>query len=304
MCLVTQSLTRSLGLGFVKAAEHLTDIVGRPSDRTTSSLKHRAKILRRHVLRMAERVGQGYVGQGLGIADLLAVLYFHELVFDPQKLDWPDRDRCLLSIGHYSIGLYAALAEAGVFPLDELDTYGLDGSRLEMSGSEFTPGFEITGGSLGHGLSQAVGMALGLRLAERTCRVFNLLSDGELQEGATWEAAMSAAHYKLDNLIAFIDCNNQQADGPPGDIMGIEPVADKWTAFGWHVQRIDGNDVDAIQDALASVKQTSGRPHAIVLDTLLGKGVRMFEMREKNHFIRVEAHEWQVARQQLEESEE
>src|SRR5580658_10267104 len=129
-----------------------------------ASLEQRAVSLRRHVLRMAERVGQGYVGQGLGIADLLSVLYFRELRYRSQELDWPERDRFVLSIGHYSIGLYAALAEAGVFPIDELDTYGADGSRLEMSGSEFTPGFEMTGGSLGHGLPQAIGMAAGLRL--------------------------------------------------------------------------------------------------------------------------------------------
>jgi transketolase len=251
---------------------------------------------------MAECVGQGYVGQGLGISDLLAVLYFHELRFDAKHLDCPDRDRFLLSIGHYSIGLYAALAESDVFPLEELDTYGADGSRLEMSGSEFTPGFEITGGSLGHGLSQAVGMALGCRLQQRRCRVFNLLSDGELQEGATWEAAMSAAHYKLDNLFALVDCNNQQADGPPAAILGVEPVADKWTAFGWHTQRVDGNDIAAIMSAFDSAKMTPGRPHAIVLDTLMGKGVRMFEEREKNHFIRVEPEEWQLARGQLEDS--
>src|SRR5579883_1588796 len=188
---------------------------------TVRSLKVRAQKLRRHVLRMAEQVGQGYVGQGLGIADLLAVLYFHEMRYDGQRLDWPDRDRFVLSIGHYSIGLYAALAEAGVFPLDELDTYGSDGSRLEMSGSELTPGFEMTGGSLGQGLSQAVGMALGLRLDGRDARIFNLLSDGELQEGATWEAAQAGAHYRLNNLFCFIDCNNQQADGSPAKIMGL-----------------------------------------------------------------------------------
>src|ERR1051325_3775061 len=173
---------------------------------TTSPLRMqpRAKRIRRHVLRMAEVVGQGYVGQGLGIADLLAVLYFGELRYRADDLKWLERDRFVLSIGHYSIALYAALAEAGVIPLDELDTYGLDGSRLEMSGSEFTPGFEMTGGSLGHGLSQAVGMALGLRLAGRMREpgnermrdtekqgiphsltpsfpaVFCLLSDGEL----------------------------------------------------------------------------------------------------------------------------
>jgi transketolase len=251
---------------------------------------------------MAERVGQGYVGQGLGIADLLAVLYFHEMRYDPRRLDSPDRDRFLLSIGHYSIGLYAALAEAGVFPVEELDTYGADGSRLEMSGSEHTPGFEMTGGSLGHGLSQAVGMALGLRLDRRGARVFNLLSDGELQEGATWEAAMAGAHYRLGRLYAFIDCNDQQADGPPRQTMAIEPVHDKWAAFGWHTQRTDGNDIASLLACLEECRGIEDRPHAIVLDTQMGKGVRLFEEREKNHFIRVDPGDWELARRQLEES--
>src|SRR5947209_4272958 len=183
----------------------MTRLQAVPAASSVPAIRARARQLRRHVLRMAERVGQGYVGQGLGIADLLAVLYFHEMRYDAGRLDWPDRDRFVLSIGHYSIALYAALAEAGVFSLDEMDTYGADGSRLEMSGSEITPGFEMTGGSLGHGLSQAIGMALGLRLDKSPARVFNLLSDGELQEGSTWEAAMSGSHYQLDHLFAFID---------------------------------------------------------------------------------------------------
>ena len=265
-----------------------------------ASLELHALSLRRHVLRMAERVGQGYVGQGLGIADLLAVLYFREMKYDPQNLAWPDRDRFLLSIGHYSIGLYAALAEAGIITVDELDTYGADQSRLEMSGSEITPGFEMTGGSLGHGLGQAVGMALGVRLDGRSSRIFDLLSDGELQEGSTWEAAMAAAHHRLDRLFAFIDCNNQQADGPPRQVLNVEPVQEKWQAFGWDTQRINGNDIRAIVDAIDSAKKKIGKPHAIVLDTLMGKGVRTFEEREKNHFIRVDPGEWQLAREQLE----
>lgn len=258
------------------------------------TLRERARNLRRHALRMAERVGQGYVGQALGIADLLASLYFGEM-----RLRGPDRDRFVLSIGHYSIALYAALAEAGVLPLEELDTYGVDGSRLPMSGDDRCPGFEITGGSLGQGLSQAVGMALGLRMDGRTSRVFALVSDGELQEGAIWEAAMAAAHYRLDRLVCFVDCNGQQADGRPDRVMGIEPVEAKWAAFGWDVRRVDGNDLDALQDALAEARASAGRPSAIVLDTLMGKGVRLFETREKNHFIRVEPHEWQTAREQL-----
>ena len=275
---------------------------GQSRDVLHGDLQRRALNLRRHVLRMAERVGQGYVGQGLGIADLLAVLYFHAMRYDPLNPNWPERDRFVLSIGHYSIGLYAALAEAGIIPIDELDSYGADGSRLEMSGSEHTcPGFEITGGSLGHGLSQSVGMALGVRLRGRDSRVYNLLSDGELQEGATWEAAVSAGHFKLDNLVAFIDCNGQQADGPPARVMTVEPVEDKWRAFGWNALRIDGNDVPAIVDALAECHRVTGRPHAVVLDTRMGRGVRMFEEREKSHFIRVEPHEWELARRQLEE---
>jgi transketolase len=265
-----------------------------------AQLEQRAVSLRRHVLRMGERVGQGYVGQGLGIADLLAVLYFGEMKYDANNLAWSDRDRFLLSIGHYSIGLYAALAEAGVITVDELDTYGADQSRLEMAGSEVTPGFEMTGGSLGHGLGQAVGMALGIRLDRKPCRIFNLLSDGELQEGSTWEAAMSASHYHLDHLFAFIDCNNQQADGAPSQVLNVEPVHSKWEAFGWDTQRIDGNSIAAIVKALETAKSMNGKPHAIVLDTLMGKGVRTFEEREKNHFIRVDAGEWKIAREQLE----
>lgn len=250
---------------------------------------------------MGERVGQGYVGQGLGIADLLAVLYFGEMKYDPHNLAWPDRDRFLLSTGHYSIGLYAALAEAGAITVEELDTYGADESRLEMAGSEIAPGFEMTGGSLAHGLGQAVGMALGLRLDKKSARIFNLLSDGELQEGATWEAAMAGSHHRLDNLFAFIDCNNQQADGPPAQVMNVEPVHSKWEAFGWDTQRVDGNSVPAIVHALEAAKLVKGKPHAIVMDTLMGKGVRIFEEREKNHFIRVEPSEWKIAREQLEE---
>lgn len=267
-----------------------------------AALRARAKSMRRHVLRMAEIVGQGYVGQGLGIADLLAVVYFSQLRTRPAEPSWPERDRFVLSIGHYAIGLYAALAEAGIIPVDELATYGADGSRLEMSAPETTPGVEMTGGSLGHGLTQAVGMALGLRLQQRDARVFNLLSDGECQEGSTWEAALAAAHHKLDRLVAIVDCNNQQADGPPARILGIEPLHEKWAAFGWHTQRVNGHDIPALLTAFAAARTTDDKPHVIIIDTLMGKGVRAFEEREKNHFIRVAPDEWSAARSQLEAS--
>src|SRR3954452_13021931 len=157
----------------------------------TSYLEAKAKALRRHMLRMASGLGQGYIGQGLGIADVLAALYFHELRYDPADTHWPGRDRFLLSTGHYSIALWAALAECGIIPISELATYGADKSRLDMSTLDTTPGVEGIGGSLGHGLGQAVGQALGLRMDGRGARIFVELSDGEMQEGATWEAAMA-----------------------------------------------------------------------------------------------------------------
>jgi transketolase len=255
-----------------------------------AALRRRAADLRRHMLVMARGQGQGYIGQGLGIADLLAALYFHELRYDPQDLAWPDRDRFLLSTGHYSIALWAALAECGIIPIAELSTYGADGSRLDMSTLDSTPGVEIIGGSLGHGLGQGVGQALGLRMDERPARVFVELSDGEMQEGATWEAAMAGAHFGLDNLIALIDCNGIQADGRL--VLGLEPVADKWRAFGWETQEIDGNDMAAIVDALRRARVRQGKPQAIVLRTLPGKGIATLEKREKAHFIRIDPGEW------------
>jgi len=254
------------------------------------ALKARATQLRRHMLTMARGQGQGYIGQGLGIADTLAAIYFHELRYDPQNLSWADRDRFLLSTGHYSIALWAALAEAGIIPVDELPTYGADNSRLEMSTLDTTPGVEMIGGSLGHGLGQGVGQALGLRLDGSSARVFVELSDGEMQEGSTWEAAMSASHFRLDGLVALIDCNGIQADGPV--VLDMEPVADKWRGFGWETFEIDGNDMAAVTGALASARSANGKPKAIVLRTLPGKGVPRIETSEKSHFFRVDISQW------------
>lgn len=268
-----------------------------PESADLTALAGRALSMRRHMLTMARGPGQGYVGQGLGIADLLAALYFHELRWDASDLAAPDRDRFLLSTGHYSIALWAALAEAGIFPLSELSTYGADDSRLDMSTLDTTPGVEMIGGSLGHGLGQAVGMALGLRLAASPARVFCELSDGEMQEGSTWEAAMSASHFGLDGLVALIDCNGIQADG--AIVLDMEPVADKWRAFGFETAEIDGNDMAAIVAALAATRQRAGKPHAIVLRTRPGFGIPTLMEREKAHFIRVDAGEWDALRAEL-----
>jgi transketolase len=267
------------------------------------TLRERAYRVRRHAVRMGEIQGQGYVGQALGIADVLAVSYFHALSYRPDDPEWEGRDRFLLSIGHYAIALYAALIEAGVLPEYELETYGTDDSRLPMSGmAAYTPGMEITGGSLGHGLGIAVGMCLGLKRKKSAAFVYNLMSDGELGEGSTWEAAMSAAHHGLDNLIAIIDFNNQQADGPSTKMLSSEPVTDKFEAFGWFVQRVDGNDIDAVREAFDRARAHEGaRPRIVICDTVMCKGVPFLEEREITHFVRVEPEEWALALEALDE---
>ena len=262
-----------------------------------STIQQSAHRIRRYALRMGEVQGQGYIGQALGWADVLAVAYKHAMNYKAEDPKWEGRDRFLLSHGHYAIALYAALIEARVIPEEELETYGSDDSRLPMSGmATYTPGMEMSGGSLGQGLPIAVGMALGLRLKNNPAFVYNSMSDGELDEGSTWEAAMGAAHHRLANLICLVDINNQQADGPSGKVMGFEPLAAKWASFGWHVQRIDGNNlpnVIAAFDAARTLKEK--KPRVILFDTLMGKGVPFLESRDKNHFIRVDPPEWEQA---------
>ncbi|MBC3495685.1 transketolase [Pseudomonas sp. SWRI100] len=259
--------------------------------------------IRRFALRMGEVQGQGYVGQALGWADVLAVAYCHAMNIRADDPEWEGRDRFLLSHGHYAIALYAALLEAGVLPEAELETYGSDDSRLPMSGmATYTPGMEISGGSLGQGLAIAVGQALALRMKGNDAFVYNSMSDGELDEGAVWEAAMSASHHQLGNLINLVDINRQQADGPSHDILQFEPLADKWAAFGWHVQRVDGNDLQTVIEAFDIARGFTGdKPRVILFDTLMGKGVPFLEQRDKNHFIRVEPEEWQQALTDLDE---
>ncbi|ENX46015.1 hypothetical protein F886_01453 [Acinetobacter sp. NIPH 542] len=262
-----------------------------------AELQQRAYHIRQHALRMGQVQGQGYVGQALGAADLLAVSYFHAMKYQPENPEWEGRDRFYLSIGHYAIALYAALIEAKIIPLEELETYGADDSRLPMSGmASYTPGMEITGGSLGHGLGIAVGACLGLKQKKSDAFVYNLLSDGELNEGSTWEAVMSASHWKLDNLIAIIDVNNQQADGHSSEILAFEPIVDRWQSFGWYTQRVDGNNMEALLTAFDQARNHKGTcPRVIICDTKMGKGVSFLESREKTHFIRVDEHEWDDA---------
>ena len=249
--------------------------------------------IRRRVLAMCLRRGQGYAGQGLSLADLLAHLYF--------RVMRPDGaggflDRFVLSTGHSAIGLFATLGELGLYDDDELASYGEAGSPIEESPLEGTPGFEITGGSLGQGLSQAVGMALGERLRGSGAMVYCLLSDGELQEGQVWEAAMSAAQYRLGNLVALVDNNRMQADGFTGAVMEVEPVVDRLTAFGFETERIDAHDHASLRRVLPEAARAAGSwPRAVVLETVPGKGVPMLEQHHKVHYLRLDRATWELA---------
>ena len=269
--------------------------------RPNLSLPERAYRIRRNALRMGAVQGQGYIAQALGVADVLAVSYFHALTYRPEEPEWEGRDRFLLSIGHYAIALYAALIESGILPQDELETYGGDDSRLPMSGmAAYTPGMEITGGSLGQGLAIAVGMALALKRKVSKSFVYCLFSDGELDEGAVWEAAMSAGSHKLDNLIGIVDVNNMQADGPSKGVLNFEPLGPKFEAFGWFVQRVDGNDIDALVRAFDAARHgTAPGPRIVICDTKMAKGVPFLEARERSHFLRVEPEEWSQALEAL-----
>jgi len=241
-------------------------------------LENKARILRKHIIKMTCAAGSGHPGGSLSAADIVAALYFHELRLDPSRPDWPDRDRFVLSKGHAAPVLYAALAERGFFPVEELLNLRKLGSRLQgHPDMRKVPGVEMSTGSLGQGLSAANGMALAARLDRRDYRVYVLLGDGEIQEGQIWEASMAAAHYKLDNVTAFLDHNGYQIDGPVREVMSPEPVAAKWRAFGWHVIKIDGHNLSEILSALAEAKTVRGRPTMIVAETVKGRGVSFME---------------------------
>ena len=241
-------------------------------------LSEQACKIRQDIVKMLGKAGSGHPGGSLSSADIVTVLYFNEMKIDPQRPDWPERDRFVLSKGHAAPVLYAALAEKGFFAREELMTLRKIGSRLQGHPSlKHLPGVEMSTGSLGQGLSAANGMALAARLDKRDYRVFVLLGDGEIQEGQVWEAAMAAAHYKLDNLVAFLDHNGLQIDGPVGQIMSPEPVADKWRSFGWHVEEIDGHNLREITDALDRAGRVKGKPVMIIADTVKGKGVSYME---------------------------
>ncbi|HLE86749.1 MAG TPA: transketolase [Candidatus Brocadiaceae bacterium] len=242
------------------------------------SLEERAKVIRRHVVRMIAKAGSGHPGSSLSTVDLLVALFYNKLKHNPQQPAWPDRDRFVMSKGHGCPALYAILAEMGYFSVDKLDTLRQFGSILQGHPCmKTTPGIEISGGSLGQGLSVGLGIALAAKLDKKDYRTYVMLGDGEIEEGQVWEAAMAASHYKADNLCAIIDQNGLQIDGFIHEIMSSHPIPDKWRGFGWHVIEIDGHDYKAILSAYDEAEKIKGRPTVIVAKTIKGKGVSFME---------------------------
>ena len=241
--------------------------------------------IRIDVVKSLAEAGSGHLGASLGLADVFTVLYFSVLNHRPDKPLWEDRDRLILSIGHVAPVLYAALANAGYFPKQELMTLRKLGSRLQghPGRDHGLPGIELSAGSLGQGLSVAVGMALAAKMDKKLWKVFCINGDGEMQEGSIWEAAMSAAYYKLDNLTTIVDRNKVQIDGENSDVMEIEPFVDKWKSFGWDVLLCNGNDVSQLLKVFSKAKSLSGKPKVIIAETLMGKGVKTIENNYKWH---------------------
>lgn len=266
-----------------------------------NKLEGMAKLIRQDIVRMIGQAGSGHPGGSLSGADIVSALYFHVMRLDPARPDWPDRDRFILSKGHAAPLLYAALAQRGFFPKEELGTLRKLGSMLQGHPDlNKVPGVEMSTGSLGQGLSVANGMALAARLDGKDYRVYVLLGDGEIQEGMVWEAAMAAAHFKLDNLIAFVDYNGFQIDGAITDVMNPEPIADKWQAFGWHVLTIDGHDMAQILKAIEEAHQVEGKPVMIVAKTVKGKGVSFMENQVGWHGVAPKPDELERALAELE----
>lgn len=245
----------------------------------TAKLKSTAATIRKSVVKSIAAAGSGHTGGSLGLADVFTVLYFNTLNHKPDEPEWPGRDRLVLSIGHVAPVLYATLAEAGYFPKEELLTLRQLNSRLQghPGRDHGLPGLELSAGSLGQGLSVAVGMALSAKHLNENRHVFSIHGDGELQEGSIWEAAMSASHHKLDNLIALVDRNMVQIDGQTSQVMDIEPLEDKWKAFGWEVLHCNGHNIPELISTFEKAKNISGKPVAIIARTLMGKGVADIE---------------------------
>lgn len=266
-----------------------------------SDLQALSSRIRYHSVVMTHRSGASHIGSSLSTVELLAVLYGRALRIDPNDPDWPDRDRFVLSKGHGCAAYYAALAEAGFFPLDWLDTFYQNGTRLAGHATHtHVPGIEISTGSLGHGLSVAAGMALAAKQDGYAWRTFCLLSDGECDEGSTWEPILFAPQYKLDNLIAIVDYNKIQSLGTVKEVIDLEPFAAKWRSFGWVVKEVNGHDLQEIEQVLQQVPFEIGRPSCIIAHTVKGKGVSFMENKLLWHYRSPQGEEYQAALAELE----
>ncbi|MDO8688301.1 MAG: transketolase, partial [Dehalococcoidales bacterium] len=243
-----------------------------------------AKRLRRHIITMLGKAGSGHPGGSLSAVEIVTALYFGLLRHNPKDPHWPDRDRFILSKGHAAPLLYATLAECGYLPLEELSTLRQINSRLQgHTDRTVTPGIELSAGSLGQGLSFALGVALAGRLNSQAYRVYVLLGDGECDEGQVWEAAMAASHFKVDNLVAIVDNNGLQIDGWNRDVMNLAPFPQKWQAFGWNVIEVDGNNLTEVIGAFNQAKSIKGQPTVVVAHTIKGKGVSFMENKADFH---------------------
>ncbi|MGH7546732.1 MAG: transketolase [Gemmatimonadales bacterium] len=275
-----------------ESTEQLSDVV---------RLAELARTIRVHVLRMTHRARSSHVGTCLSMAELLAALYGRVLRVDPERPDWPERDRLVLSKGHGCAALYAVLAERGFFPTSWLEGFCADGSKLWGHVTHHgVPGVEVSTGSLGHGLGLACGMAIAGKRDGRAWRVFAVLSDGECDEGSTWEAALFAPHHGLDNLVAIIDYNKIQSFGAVQDVLRLDPLADKWRSFGWAVREVNGHALGEIVPALERVPWTRGRPTCLVAHTVKGKGVSFMEDRLLWHYRAPDMEELRRALEELE----
>lgn len=253
-------------------------------------LEEKAKEARRLTIEMIGRVGVGHIGGALSIVDVLALLYYEIMNIKPESPKWEDRDRLILSKGHAGPALYAILAMKGYFPMDWLETLNQLGTNLPSHcDMKRTTGIDMTAGSLGQGISAAVGMAIGARIDGKSLTVYTLIGDGECQEGEVWEAAMLANQFKLDNLIAFMDYNKFQIDGSTDEINTLGDVEKKWQSFGWHVQRVDGHDMKAVYNAVAAAGKVQEKPSMIILDTIKGKGAFFAEGKAASHNMPVTA---------------
>ena len=260
-----------------EAAPSLEGAKGAAIRYSLGEMKNLTQKLRRHIVTMVAQAGSGHPGGSLSMVEIITALYFRVMHHNPYEPHWPDRDRFILSKGHCGPALYAALAEAGYIPLEELATFRNHGSRLQGHVHIMTPGIEMSTGSLGQGLSFGIGVALAGRLDQRDYRVYVLLGDGECDEGQVWEAAMAAAHYKLDNLTAIVDRNKIQNDRWTSEAMELEPLADKWRSFGWQVAEVDGHALEQVIKALEEAKNAKGKPSVIIAHTIKGKGVSFME---------------------------